>query len=161
MFFTEIPNTQLENMTTKNTESFQKSDKDNMVTEYTIKTYPKFDKEFKKLSKKCPSLENDFERLKNVLLFDLKRGNHRLTQERYKQIPGLGPKVKFPVFKIRNFRCKDIPEGNKSKFRFIFILSRKHNIIYFTECYYKSQKEIENKKRIQNICSNYEIYFNN
>ena len=130
-----------------------------MKTKYTIKTYPKFDKEFKKLSKKCPSLENDFKRLKNVLLLDLKRGHHRLTQERYKQIPGLGSKVKFPVFKIRKFRCKSIKQGNQSSFRFIFILSRKHKLIYFTECYYKSQNEIENKKRIQHICANYEKYF--
>lgn len=53
-----------------------------MTTEYTIKTYPKFDKELEKLSRKCPSLEEDFERLKNVLLLDLKRGDHRLTQDR-------------------------------------------------------------------------------
>jgi len=110
--------------------------------------------------KKCPSLEKDFERLKKVLLLDLKRGNHRLTQDRYNQIPGLGPKVTFPVFKIKKFRCKSIKEGNRSPFRFIFILSRKHNLIYFTECYYKSKHEIENKKRIQNVCANHEKYFN-
>ena len=66
-----------------------------MTTEYTIKTYPKFDKELKKLTKKCSTLEGEFERLKKVLLLDLKRGNHRLTQDRYIQIPGLGSKVKF------------------------------------------------------------------
>ena len=131
-----------------------------MTTDYTIKTYPKFDREFKKLTNKCPSLEKDFERLKKVLLLDLKRGNHRLTQDRYIQIPGLGSKVKFPVFKIKKFRCKSIREGNRSGFRFIFILSRKDKIIYFTECYYKSKKEIENKNRIRNICKNYEKYFN-
>ncbi len=130
-----------------------------MKTEYTIKTYPKFDKELKKLTKKCSTLKEDFERLKKVLLLDLERGNHRLTQDRYNQIPGLGPKVNFPVFKIKKFRCKSIPEGNRSRFRFIFILSRKHKTIYFTECYYKSKNEIENKKRIQDICSNHEQYF--
>ena len=131
-----------------------------MTTEYTIKTYPKFDKEFKKLTKKCLSLEGDFERLKKVSLLDLKRGNHRLTQDRYNQIPGLGSKVNFSVFKIKKFRCKSIKEGNRSPFRFIFRLSRKHNVIYFTECYYKSKQELENKKGIQGICSNYEEYFN-
>lgn len=132
---------------------------ENMTTEYTIKTYPKFDKELKKLAKKCSTLEEDFERLKKVLLLDLERGDHRLTQDRYLQIPGLGSQVKFPVFKIKKFRCKSIPEGNRSKFRFIFILSRKHKIIYFTEVYYKSKHEVENRQRIQQICSNYEIYF--
>ena len=93
-----------------------------MTIEYTIKTFPKFDKELKKLSSKCSSLNDDFERLKKVLLLDLERGNHRLTQDRYIQIPGLGRSVIFPVFKMKKFRCKDIPEGNRSKFRFIFIL---------------------------------------
>lgn len=130
-----------------------------MTTEYTIKTYPKFDKELEKLSDKCSSLNDDFERLKKVLLKDLERGNHRLTQDRYLQIPGLGKSVVFPVFKVKKFRCKTIPKGNRSKFRFIFILSRKHNIIYFVECYYKSKKEVENRKRIQKICSNYGYYF--
>lgn len=57
MYFTEIPNTPW----------------GNMKTEYTIKTYPKFDKELKKLTKKCSTLEEDFERLKKVLLLDLER----------------------------------------------------------------------------------------
>ena len=46
-----------------------------MTKNYKIKTHPKFDKEFKKLIKKCPSLDEDFKRLKNVLLFDLKSGD--------------------------------------------------------------------------------------
>ena len=57
-FSTETLNTALENIT----------------IEYSIKTYPKFDKEFEKLTKKCPSLEEEFKRLKKVLLLDLKRG---------------------------------------------------------------------------------------
>lgn len=72
-----------------------------MTNEYTIKTYPKFDKELKKLTKKCFTLEKDFERLKKVLLLDFKRGNHGLTQDRYLQILGWGSKVKFPIFKIK------------------------------------------------------------
>lgn len=127
-----------------------------MTEKYKIKTYPKFDKEFNKLIKKCPSLEEDFERLKNVLLFHLTTGDHYLPDD-YHQIQRLD--VKFPVFKIKKFRCKTIPKGNRSGFRFIFILSRKHNVIYFTECYHKNKKEIEDKKRIRDICLNYEEYF--
>ena len=129
-----------------------------MKEEYTIKTYPKFDREFNKLIKKCPSLEKDFERLTNVLLLHLTTGDNYLPDDHYHQIQRLD--VKFPVFKIKKFRCKAIPKGNRSGFRFIFILSRKHNLIYFTECYYKSKHEIENKKRIQNVCANHEKYFN-
>ena len=110
-----------------------------MTEKYKIKTYPKFDKEFNKLIKKCPSLEEDFKRLKNVLLLDLSTGDYYLPDDRYHQIQRLD--VKFPVFKIKKFRCKTIPKGNRSGFRFIFVLSRKHNIIYFTECYHKNKKK--------------------
>lgn len=130
-----------------------------MMGKYQIKTHPKFDKELNKLTEKCPSLKSDFERLKKVLLLDLERGNHRLTQDTYLQIPGLGHKVKFPVFKIKKFRCKDIPKGNRSGFRFIFILSRKHNVIYFTQCYFKGKNEMENRNRIIDVCVNFENYF--
>ena len=130
-----------------------------MTEKYTIKTHPKFDKEMSKLTDKCPSLESDFERLKKVLLLDLKRGNHRLTQDTYIQIPRLGRDVRFPVFKIKKFRCKDIPKGNRSGFRFIFILSRKHNVVYFTECYFKRSNEVENRNRIRKVCLNPEKYF--
>ena len=67
MFSTETLNTVLENT----------------ATEYTIKTYPKFNKEFKKLTKKCPSIEENNKRLKKkVLLPNLKRGDHKLTHNR-------------------------------------------------------------------------------
>ena len=129
-----------------------------MTKNYKIKTHPKFDKEFKKLIKKCPSLEEDFKRLKNVLLFDLKSGDHYLPTDRYHQIQRLD--VKFPVFKIKKFRCKSISKGNRSGFRFIFIINRKHNVIFFSECYFKGKKEMENMERIKEICLNYEEYLN-
>lgn len=130
-----------------------------MIEKYTIKTHPKFDKEMSKLTYKCSSLESDFERLKKVLLLDLKRGNHRLTQDTYIQISRLGRDIHFPVFKIKKFRCKKIPKGNRSGFRFIFILSRKHNVIYFTECYFKRSNKVENRERIKEVCSNPDKYF--
>ncbi|MBQ2832592.1 hypothetical protein [Methanobrevibacter sp.] len=129
-----------------------------MTEKYIIKYHPKFDKEVNKLMKKCPSLKEDFERLTNVLLFHLKTGDHYLPDDQYLQLQRLN--VPFPVFKIKKFRCKDIPKGNRSGFRFIFILSRKHHVIYFTECYFKRSNEIENRNRIRKICLNYEKYFN-
>ena len=130
-----------------------------MGIEYRIVTDKKFDDDFRKLIKKCLSLEEDFERLKKVLLFDLKRGNHRLTHERYHQIPNLGGKVKFPVFKVKKFRCKKISKGNRSGFRFIFILSRKHNVVYFVECYHKNKKKNADIERIKNISKYFESHF--
>lgn len=130
-----------------------------MTINYDIKNYPKFEKEFEKLKKQCTSLEKDFERLCKVIQVDLTKKNHRLTQRRYKQIPNLGKNVKFPVFKVKKFRCENIKKGNHSPFRFIFILDRKHKIIYFTECYHKNKKDNQNNARIQEICMNYEYYF--
>lgn len=101
-----------------------------------------------------------FWKVKKSFTFGFTKNQHRLTQDRYFQILRLGSKVHFPVFKIKKFCCKSIPAGNRSPFRFIFILCRKHKIIYFTECYYKSQNEVEDKNRIQDICLNYEYYFN-
>ena len=131
-----------------------------MTTKYIIKKYPKFQKEFKKLSKKCPSLEEDFEKFIKVLNADLTRGEQYLSQSRYHQIPNLGNDVIFPVFKLKKFRCKSIKKGNRSPFRFIFILSREHKLVYFTECYFKGNKENHNPKRIIKICKDYEHYFN-
>lgn len=128
-----------------------------MTENYKIKTHPKFDKEMSKLAKKCSSIEEDFERLKTVLLFHLRTGDHYLPDDSYLQIQRLN--VKFPVFKIKKFRCKEIPKGNRSGFRFIFILSRKHHVVYFTECYFKRSNKVENRTRIKDVCSNPEIYF--
>lgn len=130
-----------------------------MTKRYVIKTHSQFDKEVIRLTKKCHSLPKDFERLKNVLLFDLNNGDNYLSPDRYIQIQRLN--VKFPVFKVKKFRCKSIPKGNRSGFRFIFILSRKHNVIYFTECYFKRSNKLENRGRIKDICGNHEKYFKN
>lgn len=130
-----------------------------MNNKYIIKKYPKFEKEFKKLSRKCPSLDDDFDKFQKVLQIDLKRGQQYLSQSRYHQIPNLGHDVIFPVFKLKKFRCASIKKGNRSPFRFIFILSREHNIIYFTECYFKGKKENHDSDRIVDICKNYEYYF--
>lgn len=57
-----------------------------MMKTYKIKKHPKFEKEFKKLAKKCPTLKDDFNKFNNVLLDDLDRNNHMLTHKRYKQL---------------------------------------------------------------------------
>ena len=115
-----------------------------------------FDDEFDKLKRKCPSFDDDFKRLKSVLLYDLNNGDNYLNPDRYHQIQGL--KVRFSVFKIKKFRCKYIHKGNRSGFRFIFILSRKHKVIYFTECYFKGKKSNENRDRIKRVCLDFEEF---
>ena len=125
-----------------------------MMKTYKIKKHPKFEKEFKKLAKKCPTLKDDFNKFINVLLDDLDRNNHMLTHKRYKQLQGY--KAKTPVFKLKQFRCESIKKGNRSPFRFIFILDREYSIIFFVECYFKGKHESENKERIRHVFLNYD-----
>ena len=61
-----------------------------------------------------------------------------------------------PIFKLKYFRCKGMHKGNRFPFRFIFILDRKHDLIFFVECSFKGNNETENTKRISYIFSNYE-----
>ncbi|MDR0913414.1 MAG: hypothetical protein LBM96_12575 [Methanobrevibacter sp.] len=96
---------------------------------YQFETTKKFDNEFFKLIKKCPSLENDFERLKNVIVADLSFNENKFPKSKYKRLSGLGDKVTLPVFKIKKFRCSKIKKGNRSGFRIIFIFNPKMNII--------------------------------
>ena len=72
-----------------------------------------------------------------------------LPKRNYKQIPGLGSKVPLPVFKIKKFRCKKIPKGNRSGFRVIFIYHEEESLLYFTQFYYKkNDKSMEDRERI-------------
>ncbi|MGL6298433.1 MAG: hypothetical protein ACRC1M_04630 [Methanobacteriaceae archaeon] len=118
-----------------------------MMKEYRFDYHKSFQKEFNKMSKRCPSLEEDFERFKKAILVDLDLFNNKLPERKYLKISGLGNTVKLPIFKFRNFRCKT---HKKNKFRFIFIFHEAESLIYFVEFYYKGNNEKENKNRILN-----------
>ena len=128
--------------------------------DYEFRYHPKFDEEYQELTKKCSSLEEDFKKFKNVVLINLKTNNHRLTHRRYIQLKNFKGKNTFPVFKVKEFRCKDQRNGRNSPYRIIFILNRRDNIILFTEFYYKkSQKTDFNSKRVWEVFDNHSTYF--
>ena len=121
------------------------------MIKYKFNSSPQFKKEFNKLLKKCPSLEEDFELLKNAMNADLNYNQQKFPKSKYFQIKGLGEKVILPVFKIKKFRCKAIKKGNRSGFRFTFVFHKEEALIYFVQIYYKSKNQKEDKNRIINL----------
>lgn len=119
---------------------------------YLFDTHPRFDVEFNKIIRKhqCPTLKEDFERLKVTLVQKLEDLNE-FPPTLCNRIAGLDNKVKFPAYIVKNFRCKGINRGSRSGFRIIFLFSRENNGFYFTEIFHKNKKDVEDKERINNL----------
>lgn len=119
---------------------------------YQFDTHPLFDDEFNKIINrhKCPTLKEDFERLKIALVQYLEDLN-RFPVNICNRITGLDSKVKFPAFIVKNFRCKGINKGSRSGFRITFLFSREDNLFYFVEIYNKNKKPVEDKERINEL----------
>jgi len=118
-----------------------------MTIKYNFDYHPSFKKEFKSIFKQCPNFKSDFKRFKKVINADLNINKHELPKK-YIQIHKRGYKIYFPIFKYRYFYCKD---GNGSNLRFIFLINRTEELIYFTEVYKKNKKENLDYKRIENL----------
>lgn len=87
---------------------------------------PEFEKEFNKLSKKkCKTLPEDLEVLKKAMR--VKIPEHVSTQ----RINNLGESVKIPIYKVRQFRCKDIKKGVRSGFRIIYAFIEDSSTVIF------------------------------
>lgn len=80
---------------------------------YNVIYHDKFRNEYFKLTKKCPSIKKDFQRLVNAIKSDLEYYNEILPKNKYKKIKGLG-NIKLPVFKEKKFRFKAIKKGSNS-----------------------------------------------
>jgi len=118
-----------------------------MTIEYDFDYHPLFKKECKSIFKQCPNFKSDFERFKKVINADLNINKHKLPKK-YIQIPKRGHGIPFPVFKYRYFYCKD---GDGSNLRFIFLLNRTEQLVYFIEVYKKNKKDNLSYKRIENL----------
>lgn len=115
-----------------------------------FKYHPKFRKEFEKIinKRKCPSLKEDFELFKDVLIDDF--SSYGKLPRRYHKISGLASYVNEPAFIVKDFRCKGIGKGKRSGFRLTFVFYD-YKCILFTEIYYKNKKEVEDKERINKL----------
>ena len=122
------------------------------LDDYTFDCHHLFDKEFQKIIRKhqCPTLKDDFNRLKITLVQDL-LDNDNFSHHICTRIKGLNSNVPYPAFIIKNFRCKGINKGSRSGFRLTFIYVKEENYFYFCEIYNKNKKDVEDKSRINEL----------
>ncbi|HRX63827.1 MAG TPA: hypothetical protein P5060_01850 [Candidatus Absconditabacterales bacterium] len=110
-----------------------------------IKRLPEFEKEFKKLAKKYPSLESDFEVFEKTLV---------LNPKNHKPISGVGENKKGEFYKVKKFRCQSIARQSKySGIRIIYNYLEDEKTIELTyiEIYHKNQKENHDIERLKNF----------
>ena len=111
-----------------------------------IKELAEFKKDFKKLSKKFRTLEEDLK------IFTEKQLNlyHKLRMDNKGifSIPDLG--IDYPkIYKAKKFACKSLKgKGAASGIRVIYAYYEKEDEIEFIEIYYKGNKENEDRTRI-------------
>ncbi len=106
-----------------------------------------FVRDFKKLLKKFPSLEEDLEINKQyrIELFHY----HKIDSDSIFEIQGIGNTPELRFFKVKKFQCKYLKgRGARSGFRLIYAYLPKEEKIVFIEIYFKAKQDKENKERI-------------
>lgn len=109
-----------------------------------IKYLKEFDKEFKNLSKKFGSLDEDFEVFLKALM---------VNPRWHIRISWLWNNIKWEFYKVKKFYCTSMQKVN-SWFRIIYwYLEEKNRIefkkIEFIEIYHKNKKSNHDEKRIK------------
>lgn len=110
---------------------------------------PGFEAGLKKLQKKYPTLHADLAILINNAIFafhKLEIGFHGIVQ-----IDDLG-NTKLPVYKVKKFACRSLKgKGARTGLRLIYAYNEGKDQIELIEIYIKSQKETEDRKRINKL----------
>lgn len=102
-----------------------------------------FQKEFKQLSKAYSSLEEDFEDVKKALEI-----TPILPQT--ERINNLTKDIILPVYKMRKIFCRSLKSNSKLRIIYIYDDTKQEiQFIQFLEIYTKSDKDNEDKKRIE------------
>ena len=72
-----------------------------------------YDKRFLKEKRKCPSIDEDFERFEKALKVDLKDNDYKipLDTKKYSKISGPYKNVRLPAFVAKVFYCKKMKIG--------------------------------------------------
>jgi len=111
-----------------------------------IRELPEFKKDFKKLSKRFPTLKEDLQVFieKQLNLF------HKLNIDNKGVFQISGLKINYPkIYKARKFACKLLKgKGAFSGIRIIYAYYEKEDVIEFIEIYYKGDKKNEDRERI-------------
>jgi len=107
-----------------------------------------FARDFKKLLKKFPSLNEDLKVNKQyrIELFHLEKIDSKSIFE----IQGVGNSLDLQFFKVKKFQCRGLKgRGAKSGIRVIYAYFPNEKKIVFIEIYFKGDKENEDRKRIK------------
>ena len=114
----------------------------------TYKNLDAFNKEFKKLSKRFITLEEDFKTFKKYAL-ETFFGENKIDTKSFVKIEGLCNE-QYTSYKVLKFACKALKNrGNKSGIRIIFVKDNNSGLITFVEIYFKGDKENEDKEYIK------------
>ena len=111
-----------------------------------IRKLDEFKKDFKKLSKKFRTLDEDL----NAFIANQLKLTHKknIDNRGVIRISDLG--IECPqIYKAKKFACKALKgKGAASGIRVIYAYYEQEDIIEFVEIYYKGDKENENRERI-------------
>ena len=109
-----------------------------------------FLKDFKKLLKRFPSLEEDLEIFIKAQLFPF----HKLQIDNHGLFAINNVGLDCPrVYKAKKFACRALKgRGARSGIRIIYAYIPENDEIYFIEIYAKSDKENEDRERIKALC---------
>jgi len=111
-----------------------------------IRKLAEFEKDFKKLTKRYKTLEEDID----VFIEKQLKLTHKLGVDNkgVVEISGLG--IENPkIYKARKFACKALKgSGGMSGIRVIYAYYEEEDTIEFIEIYYKGDKENEDRDRI-------------
>jgi len=111
--------------------------------------HAEFEKEFKKFKKKWRTLQEDLITFINTPLKLFHK--HSLAIRGFQAISGLGI-TKTNIYKATRFACKALKgTGSNSGIRIIYAYIEEQDRIEFIEMYFKGDKEIEDRKRIERI----------
>jgi len=108
-----------------------------------IQKLSEFEKEFKYLCKKYPSLEEDFRTFEKWL---------KVNPRMHIRIQGLGNEVVWEFYKVKKFRCTSISgQSQQSGIRIIYRYLEEEEKIELTyiEMYHKNQKSNHDIERIK------------
>lgn len=93
-----------------------------------------FNKDFKKLLKKYPSLENDFSDLQKAMTV-------QVVLPQTERISGLWENILLPIYKIKKFFCQSLKSNSHLRIIFAYDEQNEHiQFIEFIEIYHKNSQ---------------------
>ncbi len=112
-----------------------------------------FQKDFKKLLKKFPTLKEDFQSNKQfrIELFH----SQNIDSHSIFKIERVNNLKEYTFFKVKKFQCKSLKgKGANSGIRLIYAYLPTTQTIIFIEIYFKADQKKENPERIKSFINN-------